>query len=35
MGYYQLLDYGGGENLLGKNIDPIKNNTDTLFDATK
>jgi hypothetical protein len=34
-GTRQLLDYAEDVNLLGDNIDTIKENTDTLIDASK
>jgi hypothetical protein len=34
-GTRQLLAYADNMNLLGDNIDAIKNNTETLIDASK
>jgi hypothetical protein len=34
-GTHQLLAYADDVNLLGDNIDTIKNNTETLTDASK
>jgi hypothetical protein len=34
-GTHQLLAYANDVNLLGDNIDTIKNNTKTLIDASK